>query len=176
MRARTGVSASRLDGLADRPELRWNAFQYGTLVLLYEFRERARKAAVMGSSLTGLGPEETVDELLDQIRAVGAQANVEPELVEMALEDVQRALYRHITVPGRWGSWAALQSAVQEAAETVAVTVASIADEMVEIRDEYRHTTSDTDADETVASMNRLIDMMRVAVVSVQAAGAPARS
>lgn len=47
---------------------------------------------------------------------------------------------------------------------------------MVEIRDEYERTTTDEDAVETVRSMNRLIDMMQVAVMSVQAASASARA
>lgn len=125
--------------------------------------------------MTGLGPEETADELLDEIRAVGAQANVEPELVGLALDDVQRALYRHITVPGRWGSWAALRCAAQEAAERVALTVAALADEMVEARNEYQRTTADKDVAATVASMNRVIDMMRLAMAAVHVAGPSAR-
>lgn len=173
---RSEIAQCRFDGLAGRPELRWNAFQYATLLLLYELREKASKAALTGSSVSRLGPEDTADELLDEISAVGAQANVEPELIGMALDDVQRALYRHITVPGRWGSWAALRCAAQEAADQVAQTVAAVADEMVEARDEYQRTTTDEDAADTVASMNRIVDMMRMAVAAVRCAGVAARA
>lgn len=173
---RPEIAQCRVDGLAGRPDLRWTAFQYATLLLLHELREKARRAATPGTMVTGPGPEDTADELLDEISLAGAHAQVDPGLVAMVVDAVQAALYRNITVPGRWGSWTALQCAAQGAAEEVAAIVAEVADEMVEMRDNYQRTTSDEDADETVASMNRLIGMMRMAVMSVQSAGASARS
>lgn len=153
------------DGLAGRPELRWHVFEYATLLLLLEARENARIAQRGGAAENALGPEASADELLDQIRLVGARIEVDPPgLVGMALDEVQSALYEHIAVPARWGSWAALQGAVQQAAEAVAVEIDAIVEDLGRARDS---TTQDEDAADTVASMNRVIDMMRLAVTAV---------
>jgi hypothetical protein len=165
---RAEIAQCRADGLAGRPELRWHAFQYAVLLLLLEARENARVAQYRGAAKNALGPEASADELLDQIRLAGARIEVDPRgLVAVVLDEVQRALHEYIAVPARWGSWAALQGAVQQAAEGVAVEVAAIVEDMVGARDSYRRTTKDEDAADTVLSMNRVIDMMRLAVAAV---------
>lgn len=158
----------RLELLAEiSPEAAWNAFQVGTLSLLHDLRERARAARAE----KGAVPEDLADELLDRVRAFGDRGGIHPDLVEQTLDGIQAALYRHITAPARWGSWPALQGATQEAADAVAVVVAGIADEMIEIRDEYELSTHDEDAPETITSMNRVIDYMQMMVAAVQVAG-----
>ena len=154
------------------PEVGWNAFQVATLSLLHDLRERARALVARED---GSLPEEVADELLDQVRELGARGGVHPGLVEQTVDGIQAALYRHIGAPARWGSWAALQEAMQEAADSVAVIVTGIADEMSEIRDEYERTAEDEDAPETITSMNRVIDHMRMIVAAVQATGEPAQ-
>jgi hypothetical protein len=169
--------APDLTRFADKqPELGWTAFMVGTLLLLYELREKARAMCSSATPSEGEGPEQAAAALLDALRKMADQAAFEPGLAEVTIDGVQMALYWNITAPARWGSWAAVQAAMREAADEIAVTVSAIADEFEEILADLEALRNPDDAERTSRpAIRNVIAMMRVLVEQVRYAGAPAQ-
>ena len=178
----TGIDITQhapdLSGFADKqPEVAWTGFMVVTLDLLHALREKARSMSKMLAPTSDDGPEQAADALLDHLYKMAGQATFEPGLAEVTIDGIQMALYRNITVPGRWGSWTALQAAMQEAAEEVALTVASIADEYVEILANLEALKNPDEADRTsIAPMRNVIAILRALVEQVRQAGAMAQA
>ena len=131
----------------------------------------------MPAPTDGKGPEQAADALLDHLYKMAGQATFEPGLAEVTIDGIQMALYRNITVPARWGSWTALQAAMQEAADEVAITVASIASEYEEILANLEALKNPDEAERTsIAPMRNVIAILRALVEQVRQVGAPAQA
>ncbi len=136
------------------------------LLLLHAARESARIAQRGGAAENALAPEAFADELLDEIRLLGGahRGSLFAHLVGMALDEVQAALYEHVAVPARWAHgrrFRAPCSRQPKASPSRSPPWSRTWWTPVTAISAPRRTRTRAD---TVASMDRVIDMMRLAV------------